>query len=145
MATVDQVKNKIQRMLTNRFGTVKIDKDGDFVVVFESAVVFVHVHQWTDDQTVVAVRCPMITDVKITPELTHWIAVEGQRFVFGTCYLNPDANGKTGWVYFQHNLLGDDLDEPELMETLDAIVLTGNKLDNELCAQFGGKLFGSAD
>ena len=40
------------------------------------------------------------------------------------------------------NLLGDDLDEPELMDALDAVVLTGNRLDNELQSKFGGKLFG---
>jgi len=145
VASADQIKNKIQRMLTNRFGTVKIDKDGDFVIIYESAVVFVSVAQWTDDQTVVTIRCPMVVDVKITPDLTYWIAVEGQGFVFGSCRLKPDSSGKTGWVFFEHNLLGDDLDEPELMEALDAIVLTGNSLDNDLCNQFGGKLFGSAD
>jgi hypothetical protein len=145
MATVDQVKNKIQRMLTNRFGTVKIDKDGDFVVVFESAVVFVRVSQWTDTQTIVTIQCPLVVDVKISPELTFWIASEGQKFIFGSCRLNPDENQKSGWIYFEHNLLGDDLDEPELMEALDAVVLTSNKLDNELVGKFGGKLFGSAD
>lgn len=145
MATADQVKNKIQRLLTNRFGTIKIDKDGDFIIIFESAVVYVSVDQWTDDQTVVTIRCPMVVDVKITPELTYWIAVEGQHFVFGSCRLNPAEDKKTGWVYFEHNLLGDDLDEPELMDALDAIVLTGNRLDNQLVDRFGGKLFGPTD
>jgi hypothetical protein len=145
MSTVDEVKNKVQRLLTNRFGSIKIDKDGDFVVQHESAVVFVRPFQWTDDQTVIRIACPMLVDAPITPELTRWIAVEGQRFIFGQAYLNPNDDGKTGWVYFQHNLLGDDLDEAELMEALDAIVLTGNRLDNELLAKFGGSLFGPED
>jgi hypothetical protein len=145
MATAKQVHEKIQRMLANRFGSVKIDKDGDFVIIHESAVTYVSTVQWNDEQTIVKIRCPMLVDAPITPELTHWIAVEGQRFFFGQAYLNPNDDGKHGWVYFQHNLLGDDLDEPELMDALDAIVLLGNKLDNELQTKFGGKLFGADD
>lgn len=142
MATQEEVRGKIQRLLANRFGHVKVDKKNRFVVPFESAVTFVEVRQWTDDETIVELTCPMLVDVTITPELTHWIAVEGQRFFFGHAVLNPTADGKTGWVFFKHNLLGDDLDEPELMRALDAIVLTGNRLDNELRDQFGGELFG---
>lgn len=145
MAKAKQVHEKIQRMLANRFGSVKIDKDGDFVVKNESAFTFVSAIQWNDDQTIVQIRCPMLVDVPITAELTHWIAVEGQRFLFGRTYLNPNEDGKAGWVYFQHNLLGDDLDEPELMEALDAVALTSNKLDNELKTKFGGELFGTDD
>jgi hypothetical protein len=65
--------------------------------------------------------------------------------LFGRTYLNPNEDGKAGWVYFQHNLLGDDLDEPELMDALDAVALTSNKLDNELKTKFGGELFGTDD
>lgn len=143
MATADAVRSKVQRMLTNRFGSVKIDKSNRFVIPFESAVTFVEVEQWTDDQTIVRIVCPMIVDVRITPELTRWIAVDGQKFRFGNTALNPNDDGKTGWVYFSHNLLGDDLDEPELMDALDAIVITGNRLDNKLKDLFGGELFGS--
>jgi hypothetical protein len=145
MATEDAVRSKIQRMLSNRFGSVKIDKNNRFVVPFESSVTFVGVEQWTDDQTVVHIICPLLVDVTITPELTRWIAVEGQNFQFGSTSLNPNDDGKLGWVFFSHNLLGDDLDEPELMDALDAIVLTGNNLDNKLKDMFGGKLFGSED
>ena len=145
MAKEKQVHEKIQRMLANRFGSVKIDKDGDFVVKNESAITFVSAIQWNDDQTIVQIKCPMLVDVPITAELTRWIAVEGQRFLFGRTYLNPNEDGKAGWVYFQHNLLGDDLDEPELMDALDAVALTSNKLDNELKTKFGGELFGTDD
>jgi hypothetical protein len=145
MATSKQVHEKVQRMLTNRFGSIKIDKDGDFVINYESSVTYISTYQWNDEQTIVKLRCPMLVDAPITPELTRWIAVEGQRFLFGTAYLNPNDDEKSGWVYFQHNLLGDDLDEPELMDALDAIVLTSNKLDNELKAKFGGELFGPED
>ena len=142
MATEDAVRGKVQRLLTNRFGRVEVDKENRFIVPFESAVTFIKVFDWTEDQTIVSLTCPMLVDVRITSELTHWIAVEGQRFFFGHAALNPNKDGKTGWVYFSHNLLGDDLDELELMEALRAVATTANHLDNELRDMFGGELFG---
>lgn len=142
MATAKEVHEKVQRMLANRFGSIKIDKDGDFVVTHESAVTYISSIQWNDEQTIVHIKCPMLVDVPITADLTRWIAVEGQRYFLGSTYLNPNEDGKTGWVYFRHNLLGDDLDEPELMEALYAVAITSNTLDNELKEKFGGELFG---
>ena len=69
MAKVDDVKAKIQRMLTNRFGSVRIDKDGDFIVKNGSAVVFVGVRLWRDEDVIVSFRCPLIRDVEITDAL----------------------------------------------------------------------------
>ena len=129
MAKVDDVKAKIQRMLTNRFGSVRIDKDGDFIVKNESAVVFVGVRLWRDEDVIVSFRCPLIRDVEITDALCRWVAIEGQNYILGSCRINPDADGKTGWVYFRTSILGNDLDESELFESLDAVALTSNSLD----------------
>lgn len=143
MAKVDDVKAKIQRMLTNRFGSVRIDKDGDFIVKNESAVVFVGVRLWRDEDVIVSFRCPLIRDVEITDALCRWVAIEGQNYILGSCRINPDADGKTGWVYFRTSILGNDLDESELFESLDAVALTSNRLDDELFQKFGGEMFGA--
>ncbi len=143
MATVDDVKSKIQRMLTNRFGSVRIDKDGDFVVTNESAVTFVGVRTWGSEDIIVSIRCPLIVEAEITDALCRWVAIEGQKYMLGSCVINPDPDGRTGWVYFRTNILGNDLDESELFESLDAVAFTGNSLDDELFQKFGGKMFGS--
>lgn len=143
MATVEDVKAKIQRLLTNRFGSVRIDKDGDFVVTNQSAVVFVGVRMWGDEDIIVSIRCPLIVDVEITDALCRWVAIDGQEYMLGSCWINPASDGKTGWVYFRTNILGNDLDESELFQSLDAVAFTGNSLDDELFQKFGGKMFGS--
>jgi len=143
MATVEDVKAKIQRLLTNRFGSVRIDKDDDFVVTHQSAVVFVGVRTWGEEDIIVSIRCPLIVDVEITDALCRWVAIEGQEYMLGGCWINAAPDGKTGWVYFRTNILGNDLDESELFQSLDAIAFTGNDLDDELFQKFGGKMFGS--
>ena len=141
--TVDQVKSKAQRILTDRYGSVRIDQDGDFVVSNGSAVSFIKFAQYGDDSVVIQIKCPMLKDVPMSPELCRWIAVEGQHYWFGGCSLNPSADGATAWVYFKHSILGDDLDESELMRSVAAVVVVSDQLDNELQAKFGGTLFGS--
>ena len=141
MAGVDAVRNKVQRMLANKFGSVEIDDKGRFVFKHQSSVTFIDVKEWAEN-TIVLLTCPMLTDVEITPELTRWIAVDGQDFIFGNTRLSPDENGRTGWIFFEHELLGDDLDEPELLHAVVVLAVGANNLDNELRDKFGGQLFG---
>lgn len=141
--TVEQVKSKAQRILTDYYGSVRIDRDGDFVVTKGSAVAYIKVAQFGDDSVVVQIKCPLVQDAPMSPELCRWVAVEGQQYWFGGCSLNPSADGATAWVYFKHSILGDDLDESELLRSVAAVVVSGDQLDNELQAKFGGTLFGS--
>ena len=145
MSLADQVTAKIQRLLANRFGSVRIDKGGDFVVTLESAVVFVRAREWGDDQAIVVIRCPLVKDVPMTDALCRWVAVEGQNYFLGHARLNPNKDGATAWIYFENTILADDLDESELMESLDAVAIVSNRLDNELHQRFGGQMFGSDD
>jgi len=129
-------------MLTDNFGRVEVDRNGDFVIRYESAVTFVSVEEGFSDGSIVSLRCPLICDVKITDQLCRWVATEGQEFRLGGCFLNPNEDPKTGWVYFKYSITADDLDESELQNAVAAVVITGNQLDNELRDRFGGKLFG---
>jgi hypothetical protein len=144
MSLVDTVKGKVQRMLTEELGSIKIDRDGDFIITHESAIVFVSVFAFNDkEDSDIVIRCtsPMIKDAPLTSELTKWVAIEGQRFSFGSCNLNPNEDGTTAWIYFRYAIVGNDLDSNELISAVYRTVFTANQLDDELKSKFGGKLF----
>ena len=46
MASVGDVKEKVQRVLSNKLGSVRIDQDGDFIIEYNSAVTFVEVKKF---------------------------------------------------------------------------------------------------
>jgi hypothetical protein len=143
VSVVDQVRSKVQRMLTDNFGRVEVDRDNDFVVRKDSAVTFIRIREgFGDDGAIIDVKCPLLTDVPLTRELYEWAATEGQWFRLGGIVVNPDENGKTGWVYFRYAIVGDDLDESELMTAVGVVLVTSDRLDNELQEKFGGELFG---
>ena len=143
MPTVDDVKAKVQRILQANLNRVEIDRDGDFMVRHESAVVFVRVLKgFGEDGVIVRVNCPLVVDVPVTPDLAMWIATEGQDYIIGSTQLVIREDG-TGWLFFAQNIIADDLDESELMGTIFGVTFTSNDLDNNLRDRFGGQLFGS--
>lgn len=142
MANLDATRSRVQRILTDNY-RVEIDRDSDFVIRFQSAVTFVSVEEGFRDGSIVSLRCPLICDVEITDELCRWVATEGQTYRLGGCWLNPNEDSTTGWVYFKYAITGDDLDESELTNAVNAVIVTSDVLDNELRDRFGGKLFGN--
>lgn len=146
MSAIDDVTKKVQRILT-QYGRVELDRDGDFVLRQGSAVMFVSVRQgFGEDGTIVSFRCPLVRKVKLTPDLFQWVATEGQHYKLGGCQVvNASDSKDIGSIWFKYAIVGDDLDESELMAGTRATLLTSNDLDNMLRDKFGGELFGPED
>jgi len=140
MASVLEVRDKVGRYLTSRFNGVNIDKDGDFSFRVDSTRVFVRVTDWRKDQTVIRVFAPILIGAPLTQELKDYVALEGGKFVFGGISLQVDDKDSVA-MFFYHSLLGDYLDEPELLNSCFAVGATADKLDDELQTRFGGKKF----
>ena len=143
MSAVSETKSKVQRILVNLYGSVEIDRDEDFVVRKGSAVTFVRVREGFGDGTLIDVKCPLVVNCPLTPELYKWVATEGQEFKLGGVWVNPNEDGKTGWIYFRYAITGDDVDESELENAVGVVAFGGDRLDNELQDRFGGELFGA--
>ncbi|MFM7244986.1 MAG: T3SS (YopN, CesT) and YbjN peptide-binding chaperone 1, partial [Planctomycetaceae bacterium] len=81
--SVQQVAQKIQRMMAEMFGTVSIDSEGDFFVVFDSATVFVRVFETSKGALMVRVFSIVLTDVPLGEDLYRLVATAGQDYFFG--------------------------------------------------------------
>lgn len=142
MPTVDQVKNKVLRMMAKNYN-ITTDDDGDVILRHESAACSVSVSEWHPDDegrnTLVQVSAPILWEVKRTAALYEWVATTGQSFIFGRTACNTGADVALTNIAFEHNILGDNLDEPELLATVTALIATANNLDDELQQKFGGK------
>jgi len=144
MQTLDQVKNKVQRLITTGYGDIRIDKDGDFIVKYESATVFVRVDEngeGEDKSYFLVFTCPMVKDVEINDDLCRFLALEC-NYRFGHVELIPNKDSKVGWLYFVNTIMADDLDESEFKGGLLSVVFTAAELDTNLQQKFGGVLFG---
>ena len=145
MASVADVKERVQRIISSKFGSVRLDEDGRIVFPYESAVLFIEVKSFGKDTVRVTFMVPMVTKLRISNELCRWVAIDGQKTFFGSCRLD-DSNGENdGWVFFQHTVLGDFLDESELINALVLVAGGANDLDNQIHDRFGGEMFGEDD
>ena len=59
--------------------------------------------------------------------------------MFGRVACNITSEASETDLEFEYNLLGDNLDEPELTTTVVMLLGTANRLDDELQKKFGGK------
>lgn len=141
MPSVDQVKNKVLRILASKL-QVKTDEDGDVIIRYESTVGVVSVREFGDDdgiRVIVQVRAIVLWDVKRTPALYEWVATEGTNYLIGhvRCFESQNSGNTNLWL--EHNLVGDNLDENELMSAVGFVLNQADELDDELQAKFGGR------
>lgn len=130
------VKDKVQRILTNEFNSIDIDKNGRFSLRYESARLFVYAVD-QEKRVVINLECPLLFKVKPTPELYKHLALHGDDFFFGHLSATETDDGIV--IMFTHSLLGDYLDEQELLQAVFGVLGKGNDLDDELQGKFGGE------
>lgn len=144
MPTVDQVKMRVLQMLSSHMD-VRMGNDGDIVIRHESAVCLVSVDMWGDKpkneghDIIVQVRAPIIWNAKRTAALYEWVATSQNDYLIGRIACYEDNNPSLTNVFFEQNLFGDNLDEPEIVHTVVLVLSTANRLDDELVVKFGGK------
>lgn len=139
--TILIVKDKVQRILAANFN-VGLDPDGDFTLRHDSARVFIATELQGDGEekrVLIHVFALMVMGVPESPALFEHIALHADDYVFGHMAAARTEKGIT--VKFTHTLLGDYLDEQELVQTVVAVASVANRLDDELKAAFGGERF----
>ena len=131
------LREQIEAWLEQRLGGWSCDADGDYHVTCDSARVFICPRTWVDDRSIV--RIFSITNVDVPPSaaLTRWLATESFHLTFG--HFAYDERERTVWLL--HNLLGDYLDEDELVTAVGMVATTANDHDDRIKARFGGRLF----
>lgn len=143
--TLNDLKLKVQRMLTEVAGSVKVDKDGDYLVTYNSATVYVEF--WEDEvkqgdnRFGILFTCPLVHDVPVSNELFKWVATDTD-YRFGNVSVTLDKDEKKATLMLRHTLLGNDLDTSEVKNALLSVLFTGDDLDTEIQKRFGGQLFG---
>lgn len=142
MPTVEQVKNKVLRMMAKNYNITMSD-NGIIILRHESVALSVNVEEWKSDtdgcNTVVQISAPILWGVKRTAALYEWVATTGQSYLFGRTACNTSNDATLTTIAFEQNILGDNLDEPELVATVTGLISTANVLDDELQQKFGGK------
>jgi hypothetical protein len=131
---VEMTTRRVRRYLDERHGGFQHHPDWGFHGAFGSARVFVDVLPVLDDSTAVRSSAPVLSDVDLTDGLAIKVAEVAAQSPFGAfAYL-----GDRRELWFQHAILGDDLDEVELEAAIAIVADVADGWDDRLAAEFGG-------
>jgi type III secretion system-like peptide-binding chaperone len=113
------------------------EQDGSYVIGYQSARVFV-VPAWLQGgATVIRIFSITNLDVPVSGELATFLMTKNLDFVAGAFALDAAA----GAVWFNHNLLGEYVMPEELQAAIVMVAETADEYDDQIKAQFGGRLY----
>lgn len=142
MNDIEAVRSKVQRILTQKFGSVRVDSDGDFLLRFGKTRCFVSVDEGIADvKSIVRIDALVLRSVKLTTKLYEWVAVDGQDYKIGSCFIWKDESADVGSLMYGYGLAADDLDVSELILGIGCVGFTADLLATELQPTFGGETF----
>jgi hypothetical protein len=139
---VDTTRARLQDMLTEMLERIEVDKYGSFTFPAESARVFIKVHPFGQERTLVNVFAHTNIDVPASEELFRYIALHSNMWVFG--HLGASERDDKVLVTLSHRLLGEHLQLEELKAAAFSVAFTADEIDDEIKERFGGRLFPEA-
>jgi hypothetical protein len=128
---------RIKRFLDERFGGFDHDPAWGYHGGFGSARVFVDVLPVLEDSTAVRASSPVLSDVELSDELALELLRLASERPFGSYSYVPSRRE----VWFQHAILGDDLDRVELESAIEVVADTADGEDDALAQRFGGRRY----
>jgi len=132
------LRSTIDKYLKESFGTYLKDQNNNFILQAGSARIIIVPLDWIKGQTIVRVMSLVNMGAPVTAELTKFLAVENIKLLFGKFSLDLEKQA----IYYDHTLLGDFLNRKELEVAVKSVAAIADKYDDEIKAQFGGKMFG---
>ncbi len=128
---------RVQRFLDERFGGFEHDPNWGYHGGFGSARVFVDVLPVLEDSTAVRASSPVLSDVDLSDGLALRLLELAATCPFGGFNYPPSRRE----VWFEHAILGDDLDQVELETAIELVATTADGHDDALAAEFGGRRY----
>ncbi|HUZ84728.1 MAG TPA: hypothetical protein VMU66_08540 [Gaiellales bacterium] len=125
---------RVQRLLEQRYGSFQHHPDWGYHGAFGSARVFIDVLAVLDDSTAVRASSPVLSQIDLTDELALHLHERSAEHACGAFLYVPARRE----LWFQHAVLGDDLDRVELDAAVDLVASVADGCDDELRARFGG-------
>lgn len=128
---------RVKRFLDERFGGFDHDPSWGYHGEFGSARVFVDVLPVLEDSTAVRASSPVLSDVELSDDLAlELMRLSAARPFGGYAYIPSRRE-----VWFQHAILGDDLDRVELESAIEVVAETADSQDDTLAERFGGRRY----
>lgn len=139
MKSLDEVREKVSRILSDVFGECRIEHDGEMTVPIRNTACFINL----DEKSIVLIDlfAPILRSVPLSSALSLWVATSGQEFQIGSVALEIDDSHEFGSLFYRYALVGDDVDPMELEYAVSMVGYSADRLISILQPTFGGKSY----
>lgn len=130
---------KVQQYLTRNFGDVNIHADGNYSLRNGSTRLFVSIRTFEEEaspSTWVILQIPVLCRIQESPAVFEYVALHCDDYIVGHLGVRRTDDGLI--ITCTHTLLGDYLDEEELVRAVAFMLVSADMLDDELEKHFGG-------
>ncbi len=98
-----------------------------------SSAVFITAHEWQERFVMIELLSPVLDGVAVSEALLQKLNTLNEKLWFGKVYTRNDE------VWLAHNLLGDHLDNEELIASVGMLAVVADRIDDELQKRFDGR------
>lgn len=132
---LEVLRDRVETHLRQKGWSYEVLPGGELLMRQGSTVVTIQMGKWNEN-TVIRLYAPVARKIQhVSPELTRFIVTRNNSLVLGKFSLDS----KQDTVWFEHALLGDDLDPEELYRAVATVALVADDNDEEVCRMTGGK------
>ncbi|MDC1068469.1 hypothetical protein OAQ99_04850 [Candidatus Kapabacteria bacterium] len=131
---INDTTKKVEKFLEKNFPEHLSFGNGQFTISRGSTQVMILVRPFTNKETSVECISQVVTGANITPELMSFLLRKNAELHFGAFGLYFDNT-----ITFSHTIAGTNLDESELVTTLNAVAVISDHYDDKIVEIAGGK------
>jgi len=131
---IDKTIVNVQNFLDKFFPDHLSFGNGNYTITRGSTQVMIIVRPFTDKETSVECISQVVTGAKITPELMNFLLRKNAELHFGAFGLYFDNT-----ITYSHSIAGTQLDDNELVTTLNAVAVIADHYDDKIVEIAGGK------
>lgn len=126
--------NKVKAILDKHFPDYLSFTDGQFTIPFGSTQIIIVVRPFTDEDTCVECISQLVAGANIDLELTKYLLRKNAELHYGAFGLLFDDT-----ITFSHAITGANLDENELLTTINSVATIADYYDDIIVEMAGGK------
>ncbi len=134
---IEKTINKIENILKNKYPEYLKFENNVFTIAQGSTQVMLMVRKFANDDACIECTANVVYDAKITEELLQFLLRKNAELHFGAFGLLFDDT-----ITFSHSISGANLDENELINTLNAVATIADYYDDVIINKNGGKRAG---
>ena len=134
---IQSARERVERFLRERYGEFEDDPHWGYHGPFGTARVFCTVGHYLETSTAITVASPVLSGVEESDGLALDVHEVALRSPLGRFALSPEY----GELWFEHAVLGDDLDPDELHSAIEVVAITADSQDDRLKQAYGGSRY----